>query len=67
MNRLKKMFDDVKGKWVEELPHDLWTYQTTLRRLTGETPFFHDLWVQDCDPSKDWISNIKDELVHSRQ
>ena len=31
--------DDAKGKWVEELPHVLWTYRTTPRRLTGETPF----------------------------
>ena len=36
---LKKRLDDVKGKWVEELPHVLWTYRTTLRRSTGETPF----------------------------
>ena len=28
---LKKRLDDVKGRWVEELPHVLWTYQTTLR------------------------------------
>ena len=33
------MLDDAKGRWVEELPHDLWTYWTTLRRSTGETPF----------------------------
>ena len=33
------MLDDAKGRWVEELPHDLWTYRTTLRRSTGETPF----------------------------
>ena len=39
MNRLKKRLDDVKGKWVEELPHVLWTYRTTPRRSTGETPF----------------------------
>ncbi|XP_030924703.1 uncharacterized protein LOC115951684 [Quercus lobata] len=31
--------DDVKGKWVEEIPHVLWTYRTTPRRSTGETPF----------------------------
>ena len=31
--------DDAKGKWVEELSHVLWTYQTTPRRSTGETPF----------------------------
>ena len=36
---LKKRLDDAKGKWVEELPHVLWTYQTTPRRSTGETPF----------------------------
>ena len=36
---LKKRLDDAKGRWVEELPHILWTYQTTLRRSTGKTPF----------------------------
>ena len=36
---LKKMLDDVKGKWVEELSHVLWTYRTTPRRSIGETSF----------------------------
>ena len=36
---MKKRLDDAKGKWVEELPHVLWTYRTTSRRSTGETPF----------------------------
>ena len=36
---LKKMLDDAKGKWVEELPHVLWTYRTTPRRSTKETHF----------------------------
>ena len=36
---LKKRLDDTKGKWVEELPHVLWTYQTTPCKSTGETPF----------------------------
>ena len=39
MNGLKKMLDIAKEKWVEELSHVLWTYQTTLCRSTGETPF----------------------------
>ena len=39
VNGLKKRLDDAKGKWVEELPHVLWTYQTTPRQSTGETPF----------------------------
>ena len=39
MNGLKKRLDGAKSKWVEELPHVLWTYQTTPHRSTGETPF----------------------------
>ena len=39
VNGLKKRLDDAKGKWVEELPHVLWTYRTTPRRSTKETPF----------------------------
>ena len=39
MNGLKKRLDDAKGKWVEELPHVLWTYQTTPRKSIGETLF----------------------------
>ena len=39
MSGLKKRLDDAKGKWVEELPHVLWTYQTIPRRSTGKTPF----------------------------
>ena len=39
LSGLKKRLDDAKGKWVEELPHVLWTYRTTSRRSTGETPF----------------------------
>ena len=36
---LKKRLDDAKGKWVEELLHVFWTYQTTPCRSTGETLF----------------------------
>ena len=39
VNGLKKRLDDAKGQWVEELPHVLWTYRTTHRRSTRETPF----------------------------
>ena len=39
VNGLKKRLDDVKGKWVEELSYVFWTYRTTPRRSTGETPF----------------------------
>ena len=39
VNGLKKMLDDAKGRWVEELPHVFWIYRTTPRQSTGETPF----------------------------
>ena len=39
VNRLKKRLDNAKGKWVEELSHVLWTYRTTPRKSSGETPF----------------------------
>ena len=39
LNGLKKRLDDAKGKWVEELPHVLWTYRTTPRKSIGEIPF----------------------------
>ena len=39
MSGLKKRLDDIKGKWVEELPHVLWTYRTTPCKSTGQTPF----------------------------
>ena len=39
VNGLEKRLDDAKGKWVEELSHVLWTYQTTPRRSTRETSF----------------------------
>nr|XP_023877939.1 uncharacterized protein LOC111990398 [Quercus suber] len=31
MGGLKKRLDDAKGRWVEELPHVIWTYRTTPR------------------------------------
>ena len=39
VNGFKKRLDDAKGRWVEELPHVLWTYQITPRKSTRETPF----------------------------
>ena len=39
MSGLKKRLDDTKGRWIEELPYVLWTFQTTPRKSTGESPF----------------------------
>ena len=50
VNGLKKRLDDAKGKWVEKLPHVLWTYQTMPRRSTGETPFLMTYGVEAVIP-----------------
>ena len=35
----KKRLDNANEKWVEDLPHILWTDWTTPRRSIGETSF----------------------------
>ena len=50
MSGLKKMLDDAKGRWVEELPYILWAYRTTPRRSTGETPFSMSYGVEAIIP-----------------
>ncbi|KAL5808664.1 hypothetical protein ACOSQ3_029355 [Xanthoceras sorbifolium] len=39
MSTLKKRLDQYKGKWADELQGVLWSYRTTVRTSTGETPF----------------------------
>ncbi|KAL5554258.1 hypothetical protein UlMin_041659 [Ulmus minor] len=36
---LKKKLEKSKGVWVDELPLVLWSYRTSFRTTTGETPF----------------------------
>jgi hypothetical protein len=36
---IKTRLEGAKGVWPEELPSILWAYRTTVRILTGETPF----------------------------
>ena len=52
LSGLKKRLDEAKGRWVEELPHVLWTYRTTPRRSTGETPFSMTYGVEAVIPSE---------------
>jgi hypothetical protein len=33
------LFDQKKGKWTDELPKVIWSYNTTISRATGFTPF----------------------------
>ncbi|KAK4403034.1 hypothetical protein Sango_1044100 [Sesamum angolense] len=36
---IKKRLDGAGGYWIEELTSVLWSYRTTLRGSTGESPF----------------------------
>jgi hypothetical protein len=35
----KCLFDQKKGKWVDELPKVIWSHNTTVSRATDFTPF----------------------------
>ena len=59
MNGLKKRLDDAKGKWVKKLPHVVWTYWTTLRKSTGETPFSMTYGVEDVIPLETGFSTLR--------
>jgi hypothetical protein len=39
MRTQKKKLQQKKGTWVEYVPEVLWSYRTTVRTLTGNTPF----------------------------
>ena len=43
---LKTKLEDLKGKWVEYLPEVLWTYRTTRKSATQETPFALDFGTE---------------------
>ena len=72
VNGLKKILDITKGKWVEELPHVLWTYRTTPRKFTRETSFSMTYGAEAVIPlengfptmrSNTFTSNGNDELL----
>ena len=56
---LKKGLDDANGKWVEKLPHVLWTYRTTPRRSTRETPLSMIYGVEAVIPLETGFPTLK--------
>ena len=59
VNGLKKRLDNVKGKWVEELPHVFWTYQTTPHRSIRETSFSMTYGVEAVNPLETGFPMLK--------
>ena len=65
MNGLKKRLDDAKGRWVEEFPHVLWTYRTTPRKSTGETPFSMTYGAEAVIPLKNGFPTMRSSAFTS--
>ena len=59
VNGLKKRLDDAKGRWIEELPHVLWTNRITPHRLTGETHFSMTYRVEAVIPLETGFPTLK--------
>lgn len=47
---LRTRIEDARGAWLEELPSLLWTYRTSHKTATGETPFMLAFGTEDTIP-----------------
>ena len=65
VNGLKKRLDDAKGRWVEELPHVLWTYRTTPWKSTRETPFLITYGVEAVIPLENGFPTMRSSVFTS--
>uniref|UniRef100_A0A2N9GA65 Uncharacterized protein n=1 Tax=Fagus sylvatica TaxID=28930 RepID=A0A2N9GA65_FAGSY len=61
LDGIKKRLENAKGRWVEELPSILWTYRTTPRCSTGETPFSLTYGVEAVIPLEIGLPTIRTE------
>ncbi|XP_057789181.1 uncharacterized protein LOC131006011 [Salvia miltiorrhiza] len=63
MNTLKKRLEKAKGKWADELPGVLWSYRTTTRASTGETPFSLAYGMEAVIPTEGEVPTARHELT----
>uniref|UniRef100_A0A2N9G704 Uncharacterized protein n=1 Tax=Fagus sylvatica TaxID=28930 RepID=A0A2N9G704_FAGSY len=61
LDGIKKRLENAKGRWVEEFPSILWTYRTTPRCSTGETPFSLTYGVEAVIPLEIGLPTIRTE------
>ena len=61
LNEIKKRLEGAKGRWVEELPTILWTFRTTPRSSTGETPFSLTYGVEAVIPLEVGLPTVRSE------
>lgn len=54
---LKKRIEDIPRSWVDELPNVLWSYRTTPRSTTGESPFRMAYGIEAVSPAEVSLSS----------
>ena len=59
---LKRKLDSLKGRWADDLPEVLWSYRTTPRTPTGETPFSLAYGCEAMAPVEVGISTYRREM-----
>ncbi|XP_031107130.1 uncharacterized protein LOC116011849 [Ipomoea triloba] len=67
LDGLKRKLEAAGGAWVEELDSILWTYRTTPRRATGETPFALSYGFEARAPAEVMIPNRRMEEYEAEQ
>ncbi|XP_060972410.1 uncharacterized protein LOC133038318 [Cannabis sativa] len=67
MNTIKKRLENAKGRWVDELPGVLWSYRTTARTSTGETPFSLAYGMEVVIPTESEVPTARHELTTEMQ
>ncbi|XP_028107733.1 uncharacterized protein K02A2.6-like [Camellia sinensis] len=67
INGVKKQLEHAKGKWVEELPHMLWSYRTTTaRHSTRGTPYSLTYEMEAIIPLEVGLQTLRSELFESK-
>ncbi|KAK0573319.1 hypothetical protein LWI29_006354 [Acer saccharum] len=56
-----------KNEWAEKLPEILWSYRTTPRRSTGETPFSLVYSLEAVIPIETWLATARSENPNEEQ
>ncbi|KAK0592411.1 hypothetical protein LWI29_018735 [Acer saccharum] len=67
VNTLKKRLEAEKSQWAEKLPEILWSYRTTPRRSTGETPFSLVYGSEAVIPIETRLSTARSENPNEEQ
>ena len=60
-HNLKMKLEDLKERWVDELPRVLWAYRTTSRSTIRETPFLLSYRYEAMVPTEIRIGSLQRE------